>query len=105
MHLVSTQILQRLHLDVLVKFSEDFFANLISNAPNLISLQLTNAECPVSHEFMYNFCKNSNIFVSFCSQSFEDFLLENDPIVFVKYKRLEKSFEEWSSQNLEYSNF
>ena len=97
--------LQRLHLDVPGKLGEEFFSNLISNAPNLKSIHLHDTECSVSHEFMHDFCKNSNIFVSFNSQSFEDFLLEKYPLVFVKYKRLEKSFKEWSSNNLEYSNF
>ena len=86
------------------ELTEDFFSNLIANAPKLKSIHLSNSKMSVSHQFMYNFCKNSNIFVSFKSQSFEDFLLDKDINVFGKYKRLEKTYKEWSSNNPEYSS-
>ena len=98
--------LQRLFIDVYgTELTEDFFSNLIANAPKLKSIHLSNSKMSVSHQFMYNFCKNSNIFVSFKSQSFEDFLLDKDINVFGKYKRLEKTYKEWSSNNPEYSSF
>ena len=97
--------LQRLFIDAYgTELTEDFFSNLIANAPKLKSIHLSNSKMSVSHQFMYNFCKNSNIFVSFKSQSFEDFLLDMDINVYGKYKRLEKTYKEWSSNNPEYSS-
>ena len=90
-------VLERLSISVYnsVALSEDFFSNLISNAPKLKSIKLGPSSCPVSQEFMYNFFKNSDIFVSFNSTHFEDFLIEKDLIVFRKYKRMKKSFQNW----------
>ena len=98
--------LQRLFLSFMnddhAKLTEDFFSNLIANAPKLKSIQLHDSECPVSHQFMCNFIKNSNIFVSFSSKSFEDFLREKCIDVFGKYKRMEMTFNDWASNNVEY---
>ena len=95
--------LQRLFLNNPPKVSEEFFLNLISNAPNLKSIQLKGSECPVSFQFMRNFFKKSNIFVCFNSKSFEEYLIENDLIVFRKYNRMKNAFVEWSSNNPEYA--
>ena len=96
--------LQRLYLHNPVGLTEDFFTNMIANAPNLKSIQLLNTKCPVSFQFMSNFFKNSNIFVCFNSKSFEEFLIGNDPIVFQKYNQMKNSFNEWSSNNSEYAS-
>ena len=95
--------LQRLFLNNPPKVSEEFFLNLISNAPNLKSIQLKGSECPVSFQFMRNFFKKSNIFVCFNSKSFEEYLIENDLIVFRKYNRMKNAFVEWRSNNPEYA--
>ena len=96
--------LQRLFLNNPPKLSEEFFSNLISNAPNLKSIHLKGSECPISYQFMHNFFKKSNIFVCFNSKNFEEFLIENDLIAFRKYNRMKNSFVEWSSNNPEYAS-
>ena len=95
--------LQRLFLTNPPKLTEEFFSNLMSNAPNLKSIHLEGSECPVSYQFMHNFFKNSNVFVCFNSKSFEEYLIESDLIVFRKYNRMKNSFAEWSSNNPEYA--
>ena len=99
-------VLQRLNLkDITYKLSlisEKFLSNLISNAPNLKSISFGNSKLPLSHQFMYNFLKNSNIFVSFQSKSFEDFLIKTDLIEFRKYYQMKQSFKDWSLNNPEY---
>ena len=98
--------LQRLFIhDPDVKLDEDFFSNMIPNAPKLKSIHFSGAILPVSHQFLYNFCKNSDIFLCFYSKYFEDFLLDSDINVFGKYKRLEKSYKVWRTNNPEYSSF
>ena len=96
--------LQRLFIsESRVGLNEDFFSNMIENAPKLKSIDFSGAILPVSYQFLYHFCKNSNTFLCFDSKDFEKFLLGNDINVFGKYKRLEKSYKEWSSNNPEYS--
>ena len=96
--------LQRLFIsESRVGLNEDFFSNMIENAPKLKSIDFSGAILPLSHQFLYHFCKNSNTFLCFDSKDFEKFLLGNDINVFGKYKRLEKSYKEWSSNNPEYS--
>ena len=97
--------LERLFINDPPKLNKKFFTSLTSNAPKLKSIQLNESLCPVtpvSDQFMYSFCKNWDIFVSFSSKDFEDFLLENDLIVFGKYNRMKKIFESWSSDNPDY---
>ena len=94
--------LERLFINDPPKLNEKFFSSLTSNAPKLRSIQLNESQCPVSDQFMYNFCKNSDIFVSFSSKDFEDFLLELDLIVFGKYNRMKRIFESWSLDNPDY---
>ena len=103
-------VLERLHIHVfdsdVVGLDEDLFLNLMSNATKLKSISISSHPYiifPLSDQFMYNFFKNSNIFVSFKNKSFEEFCIEKDPIVFRKYNRMKKSFANWSSNNPEYS--
>ena len=97
-------VLERLFINEPPELTEEFFSNLISNAPNLKSIHLNASKCPVSYQFMNDFFKKSNIFVCFNSKSFEEFLIENDLIVFRKYHRMKKSYSEWSSNNSEYAS-
>ena len=116
-------VLQRLLIDDNVELSENFLTSFIANAPNLKSIHLpyTNfipncsnhyhlwgSKCTVSNKFLYNFFKNFEVFVCFLnSKRFEEFLFETDLSlrVFQKYNGLKQSFEEWSSNNPEYSKF
>ena len=95
-------VLERLFIHSPPKLNETLFSNLISNTPKLKSIQLYRSKCPVSHEFMYNFCKDSNIFVSFNSKRFEKFLVEKDMIVFGEYIRKKHAFKKWCSENPDY---
>ena len=110
-------VLERLFIYGDLELSEDFFTNLIPNAPKLKSIHLpytdlipnsTNyfwgSKCTVSNQFMYNFFKNFEVLVCFLgSKHFEDFLFQTDCKVFQKYNSLKQSFEKWSSNNPEYS--
>ena len=116
-------VLQRLLIDDIVELSENFLMSFIANAPNLKSIHLpyTNfipncsnhhhlwgSKCTVSNKFLYNFFNNFEVFVCFLnSKRFEEFLFETDLSlrVFQKYNGLKQSFEEWSSNNPEYSKF
>ena len=95
-------VLERLFIHSPPKLNETLFSNLISNTPKLKSIQLYRSKCPVSHEFMYNFCKDSNIFVSFNSKCFEKYLVEKDMIVFGEYIRKKHAFKKWCSENPDY---
>ena len=100
-------VLERLHInpsfDGEEVVTEDLFTNLILNAPKLKSIQFHRSRPLVSVEFMHNFIKSSDIFVSFYSEYLETYLTRNDPIVLQKYNQMKKCFEKWSCNNPEFS--
>ena len=98
----SFPVLERLFIYHPQELTGEFFSFLISNAPKLKSIQLYGSGCPVSHQFMYNFCKSLNIFISFNGNNFEEFLKKKDLVVFQKYNCMKKFFLQWSSKNPEY---
>ena len=103
---LSLPVLERLQINPSFdgeEVTEDLFTNLISNAPKLKSIQFYCSGSLVPHQFLQNFTKSSDIFVSFFSQCLENHLTRNDPIVLEKYNQMKKRFEKWSCNNPEYS--
>ena len=89
------------------------FQQLIKNGPKLKSIQFGyGADCNISNKISHKLCKDTNVFVIFGNvikndenkeqKSFEDYLLENDLVVFRKYKKMKEEFEKWCEGNIGY---
>ena len=90
------------------------FQQLIKNGPNLKSIQFAygSREYSISNKILHKLCKDTDVLVIFGhvikndknkeQNSFEEYLIENDLIVFRKYKRMKQEFEKWCEDNFEY---
>ena len=109
--------LERLYIEH-SKMTEDILGTLISKNKKMKSIQLDrNLEnSKISHEFLYHICKNTNTFVFFgtsikerpkkynnlIQETFEEFLIEFDAVVYHKYMKKKISFSKWCQTNLGY---
>ena len=90
------------------------FQQLIKNGPNLKSIQFAygSREYSISNKILHKLCKDTDVLVIFGhvikndknkeQNSFEEYLIENDLIVFRKYKRMKQEFEKWCEDNFEH---